>query len=132
MEIQRWQKSVGFSVKDFRELQVWQKAHQLTLAVYKLTASFPREELYGLSSQLRRAGSSIAANLAEGCGRNGDAELARFCSMAMGSASELEYHLLLARDLDLIPPKNYENLHQQTTELKRMLTAFMQKLNADR
>ncbi len=132
MEIQRWQKSVGFSVKDFRELQVWQKAHQLTLAMYKLTASFPREELYGLSSQLRRAGSSIAANLAEGCGRNGDAELARFCSMAMGSASELEYHLLLARDLNLVPPKNYEELHQQTTELKRMLTAFMQKLNAER
>jgi four helix bundle protein len=127
MEEERW-----LLVKDFRELKVWQKAHQLTLAVYQLTASFPREELYGLSSQLRRAGSSIAANLAEGCGRNGDAELARFCSMAMGSASELEYHLLLARDLNLIPPQDYEELHQQTTELKRMLTAFMQKLNAER
>jgi four helix bundle protein len=90
-------------MKDFRELQVWRKAHELTLAVYQITASFPREELYGLTAQLRRAGSSIAANLAEGCGRNGDAELARFCSMAMGSASELEYHLLLARDLKLIP-----------------------------
>jgi len=88
-------------VKDFRELQVWRKAHELTLAVYQITASFPREELYGLTAQLRRAGSSIAANLAEGCGRNGDAELARFCSIAMGSASELEYHLLLARDLKL-------------------------------
>jgi four helix bundle protein len=71
--------------EDFRELKVWQKAHELTLAVYRLTGGFPRQELYGLSSQLRRAGSSIAANLAEGCGRNGDAELARFCSMAMGS-----------------------------------------------
>ena len=88
-------------MKDFRELQVWRKAHELTLAVYQITASFPREELYGLTAQLRRAGSSIAANLAEGCGRNGDAELARFCSIAMGSASELEYHLLLARDLKL-------------------------------
>jgi four helix bundle protein len=86
----------GGEVKDFRQLKVWQKAHELTLAVYRLTATFPREELYGLRNQLRRAGSSIAANLAEGCGRNGDAELARFCSMAMGSASELEYHLLLA------------------------------------
>ena len=74
-------------MKDFRELQVWQKAHELTLAVYRATASFPREELYGLTAQLRRSSSSIAANLAEGCGRNGDAELARFCSMAMGSAS---------------------------------------------
>jgi four helix bundle protein len=122
----------GCAVKDFRELKVWQKAHQLTLAVYQLTASFPREELYGLSSQLRRAGASIAANLAEGCGRNGDAELARFCSMAMGSASELEYHLLLARDLKFIKSKDYEELHQRATELKRMLTAFMQALNADR
>jgi len=85
-----------------------------------------------LTAQLRRAGSSIAANLAEGCGRNGDAELARFCSIAMGSASELEYHLLLARDLKLIKPKDYEALNQQATELKRMLTALMQKLIADR
>jgi four helix bundle protein len=119
-------------VKDFRQLKVWQKAHELTLAVYQLTATFPREERYGLSSQLRRAGSSIAANLAEGCGRNGDAELARFCSMAMGSASELEYHLLLGRDLKLIKGKDYDALHQRTTELKRMLAAFMQKLNAER
>ena len=127
MEIQRCR-----PVKDFRELKVWQKAHQLPLAVYELTATFPREELYGLTAQLRRAGSSIAANLAEGCGRNGDAELARFCSIAMGSASELEYHLLLARDLKLIKPKDYEALNQQATELKRMLTALMQKLIADR
>jgi four helix bundle protein len=119
-------------VKNFRDLKVWQKAHQLTLAVYQLTASFPREELYGLRAQLRRAGSSIAANLAEGCGRNGDAELARFCSMAMGSASELEYHLLLARDLKLIPSKDYQALQERATELNRMLTALIQKLNADR
>ena len=119
-------------MKDFRELQVWRKAHELTLAVYQITASFPREELYGLTAQLRRAGSSIAANLAEGCGRNGDAELARFCSMAMGSASELEYHLLLAHDLKLIQTKDYDALDQRAVELKRMLTALLQKLNADR
>jgi four helix bundle protein len=119
-------------VKDFRELKVWQKAHELTLAVYQITANFPREELYGLTAQLRRAGSSIAANLAEGCGRNGDAELARFCSMAMGSASELEYHLLLAHDLKLIQTKDYDALDQRAVELKRMLTALLQKLNADR
>jgi four helix bundle protein len=119
-------------VKDFRELKVWQKAHELTLAVYQITANFPREELYGLTAQIRRAGSSIAANLAEGCGRNGDAELARFCSMAMGSASELEYHLLLAHDLKLIQTKDYDALDQRAVELKRMLTALLQKLNADR
>jgi four helix bundle protein len=119
-------------VKDFRELKVWQKAHELTLAVYQVTASFPRDEWYGLRAQIRGAGSSIAANLAEGCGRNGDAELARFSSIAMGSASELEYHRLLAKDLKLIPLQDYEVLHQRTTELKRMLTALIQKLNADR
>jgi four helix bundle protein len=119
-------------VKDFRDLQVWQKAHQLTLTVYRLTASFPRHELYGLTTQLRRSSSSIAANLAEGCGRNGDAELARFCSIAMGSASELDYHLLLARDLKLLNMPDYAALAQQTTEVKRMLTGLIQKLTADR
>ena len=119
-------------MKDFHELKVWQKAHQLTLAVYQITATFPREELYGLTSQLRRCSGSIPANLAEGCGRNGDAEFARFCSIAMGSASELEYHLLLAKDLRLLKPKEHNELSQRATELKRMLTALLQKLNADR
>ncbi len=120
------------AMKDFHELKVWQKAHHLTLAVYHVTATFPREELYGLTTQIRRSCSSIPANLAEGCGRHGDAELARFCSIAMGSASELEYHLLLARDLKLIKPKDYEELAQRTIEVKRMLTALIQKLYADR
>ncbi len=119
-------------MKDFHELKVWQKAHQLTLAVYQITATFPREERYGLTSQLRRCSSSIPANLAEGCGRNGDAEFALFCSISMGSASELEYHVLLAKDLKLIQPKDHAELSQRTTELKRMLTALFQKLKADR
>ena len=123
---------VSCRVKDFRDLQVWQKAHQLTLMVYRLTATFPRDERYGLTSQLRRSSSSIAANLAEGCGRNGDAELARFCSIAMGSASELEYHLLLARDLNLVNTADSAALAKQTSEVKRMLTGFQQKLTADR
>ena len=119
MEIQ------GIAVKDFHELKVWQKAHHLTLAVYQITATFPREELYGLTSQLRRSSASIPANLAEGCGRNGDAEFARFCSIAMGSASELEYHLLLAKDLKLVKPKDHAELSQRAIELKRMLTALL-------
>ena len=127
MEIQE-----SHAVKDFHELKVWQKAHELTLTIYQITASFPREELYGWTNQLRRSCSSIPANLAEGCGRNGDAEFARFCSIALGSASELEYHLLLARDLNLLKGKNYQDLTQRTTELKRMLTALLQKLKADR
>jgi len=119
-------------MKDFRQLKVWQKSHQLVLALYHVTASFPHEETYGLKAQIRHAASSIPANLAEGCGRDGDAELARFCSIANGSASEMEYHLLLARDLKLIQPNDYDQLAQQTTEIKRMLTVFVQKLNAER
>jgi len=118
-------------MKDFHALKVWQKAHQLTLAVYQLTSSFPRDELYGLTSQLRRCSSSIPANLAEGCGRSGDAELARFCSIAMGSASELEYHLLLARDLKMIPAGDYERVQTHLSEVKRMLAGFLPKLRAE-
>ena len=119
-------------MKDLRDLQVWQKAHQMTLLVYKTTNTFPRAEQYGLTSQLRRASSSVAANLAEGCGRRGDAELARFCSIAMGSASELEYHLLLSRDLRLLTETDHQKLHEHATELKRMLAGLLQKLTADR
>ena len=117
-------------MKDFRELKVWGKAHDLTLAVYRATSEFPREEMYGLTSQLRRASSSIAANLAEGCGRRGYAEFGRFCSIAFGSASELEYHLLLAFDLGLIKALDYERLSSGTVELKRMLAALVKKLKA--
>jgi len=117
-------------MKDFRQLKVWEKAHQLTMAVYHIT-TFPREQTYALASQMRRAASSIPSNIAEGCGRDGDAELSRFCSIARGSASELEYQILLARDLKLIQPKQYEQLSSQAVELKRMLTVLMQKLNAE-
>lgn len=100
------------------------------MAIYQVTASFPRDEIYGLTSQMRRAAASIPSNLAEGCGRNSDAELARFSSMAAGSASELEYHLLLARDLNLIQLNDYQLLAEQAIEIKRMLTVFIQKLSA--
>jgi len=112
-------------------LKVWEKAHQLTLEVYRATASFPREEAYGLTSQIRRASSSIGANLAEGCGRSGDTEFARFCSTARGSASELEYHLLLAKDLQFLPASLHEKLAADAVEIKRMLTALIQKLTAE-
>ena len=119
-------------MKDFRKLLVWQKAHQLTLAIYHVAATLPREETYGLVSQMRRAASSIPSNIAEGCGREGDAELSRFCLMARGSASELEYQILLSRDLKLIQSQEYQQLTQQTIEIKRMLTVFVQKLTAER
>ena len=119
------------AVKDFRQLKVWHKAHQLTLEIYRATATFPREEAYGLTSQIRRASASMGANLAEGCGRSGDIELARFCSIARGSASELEYHLLLARDLQFLQPSDHEKLAAEVIEIKRMLTALIQKLTAE-
>ncbi len=118
-------------MRDFRELKIWEKGHRLSLAVYKATMRFPREELYGLTSQIRRSCSSIPANIAEGCGRNGDTELARFLGIAMGSASELEYHLLLAHDLNLLETAEYRELAREVTEVKRMLTSFIQKLKAD-
>src|SRR5260370_25251455 len=118
-------------MKAFRKLQVWEKAHQLALTLYHVTASFPRDETYGLVSQIRRSASSIPSNIAEGCGRDGDAELARFCTIARGSASELEYQLLLARDLKLLQPGDDEALSQQTVEIKRMLAVLVQKLTAD-
>src|SRR5438552_16054515 len=118
-------------MKDFCQLKVWEKAHQLTMAIYHITATFPREQTYALVSQMRRAASSIPSNIAEGCGRDGDAELSRFCVMARGSASELEYQLLLSRDLKLIQSQEYEQLTQQTVEIKRMLTVLVQKLNAE-
>jgi four helix bundle protein len=114
-------------VQDFHELKVWEKSHQLTLAVYRETVPFPREERYSLTSQIRRASSSIPANIAEGCGRGSTAEF-HFLEVAMGSASELEYHLLLARDLGYLQITAYDPLHNATCEVKRMLAVFITKL----
>jgi four helix bundle protein len=117
-------------VQDFTKLATWQKAHSLVIAAYIATASFPKDELYGLTSQIRRACTSIPANIAEGCGREGRAELRRFLQIAQGSASELEYHLLLARDLKFLEQKDYDVLRGQLVEVRRMLTSFVQKLNS--
>ncbi len=119
-------------MRNFREVKVWEKAHRLTLDVYKATSTFPKEELYGLTSQIRRSCVSIPANIAEGCGRSGDAEFARFLQLSMGSASELEYHLLLAHDLELLKTSSYGRLVTLLIEVKRMLTAFIKKLRAER
>ena len=119
-------------MRDFRQIKVWAKAHQLTLEIYKTTARFPREELYALTSQLRRSSASIPANIAEGFGRGGNIELARFLQMGMGSAYEVEYHALLARDLHFINLDSYERLEEQIVEVKRMLAALLVKVRADR
>jgi len=118
-------------MQDFKKLTVWQKAHNLTLAVYKITAGFPKDELYGLISQIRRACSSIPANIVEGCGREGNVEFGRFLQIAMGSAYELEYHLILARDLNYLNAKDHENLNSQLSEIRKMLIAFKAKLKGN-
>ena len=125
------QRSDGAEMKDFRRLQVWQKAHLLTLKVYEATRKFPKEELYGLTTQMRKNSSSIPTNIAEGCGRGGDTEFARFLQIAMGSASELGYELILSRDLHYLSLDEYESLNQDTVEVKRMLAPFIRKLKAE-
>jgi len=119
-------------MKDFRDLKVWQSAHQITLSVYRCTRSFPREETYGIVSQLRRCSASVAANIAEGCGRSGNAEFGRFLTMAMGSASELEYFLLLARDLEYLTPEKHAPVAQEVRTMRRMLNKLLSKVQAER
>ncbi|MGB8885574.1 MAG: four helix bundle protein [Candidatus Korobacteraceae bacterium] len=118
-------------MKDFRDLTVWQRAHEITLAVYRCTRSFPREETYGMSSQLRRCSSSVAANIAEGCGRSGNPEFARFLTVAMGSASELEYFLLLAKDLEYLGEESHGAIAKDVGEMRRMLNRLISKVQAE-
>ncbi len=118
-------------MQDFRNLKVWKTAHALTLDVYALTTNFPRAEMFGLTSQIRRASASIGANIAEGCGRRGDPELLRFLQIAMGSPSELEYHLLLARDLKMMPLGDYEKSAQSVIEVKKMLGSLIHRLRVE-
>jgi four helix bundle protein len=115
-------------MQDFRNLKVWQKAHALTLEVYRGTRGFPANERFGLTSQLRRSCASVPANLAEGCARGGDADFARFVTIAAGSASETDYHLLLARDLNYLDEATYQPLLAQISEVKRMLNSFERTL----
>ena len=118
-------------MRDFRQIAVWQKAHQLTLRIYDVVQSFPSTEKFGLTTQITRASSSIGANIAEGCGRGGDGELCRFLKIAIGSAFELDNHLLLARDLTFISPESYSTLEHEVREVERMLGAFIRKIQSD-
>src|ERR1700676_4022704 len=111
-------------MRNYKDLRFWDEAHRLTLSVYKATQLFPKEERFGLTSQIRRASASIAANLAEGCGRRSDGEMARFVQIAMGSGAELSYHLLLARDLGLLNTTDYTRLETDLSEVMRMLSSL--------
>lgn len=118
-------------MKDFRQLRFWKRSHQLVLDIYHATRRFPFHESFGLTRQLRRSAFSVPANIAEACGRSrqtGDPEFRRFLRIAMGSASELEYELLLARDLDYVSKLDHARLEQQITEIKRMLATYLLRL----
>jgi four helix bundle protein len=115
-------------MEDFKDLKVWSKAHELTLMIYQKTRVFPKEEIYGLTSQMRRSASSIGANIAEGCGRRSDPEMKRFVQIARGSASELEYHLFLAKDLRFLSADEFSDLEAKILEIQRMLAALSQRL----
>ena len=118
-------------MQDFRKLKVWNKAHLVTLEIYKATAKFPQSEKFGLTSQMRRAAGSVGANLAESCGRVGQKDKARFFAIANGSASETLYHLILARDLGLVDGEKALELEQKVEEVKKMLSPLIQKLTTD-
>ena len=118
-------------MQSFRNLRVWEKSHNLTLCVYASSKAFPREEMYGLTSQMRRSSASIGANIAEGCCRKGDAEMGRFLQIAVGSASELEYQLLLADDLHYLCDPDYQRLETQVIEVKRMLSSLIRKVRTE-
>ena len=117
-------------MQNFKELMVWQKAYQLSLLTYQITSTFPYSEQFGLTNQIRRCATSIAANIAEGCGRGSDADFKRFVQMAIGSVCELECHFMLARDLKFLKEKEFTLVHESFTEIRKMLIALRQRLKS--
>ncbi len=116
-------------MKDYRKLSVWEKSHQVVLDVYKTVASFPKEEMFGLTSQMKRSAASIPTNIAEGCGRKSEKDFCRFLIISFGSANELEYQVILAADLEFIDAENANILLDQMEEIKKMLSGLISKLN---
>ena len=116
-------------MKDFRQLIVWEKAHSATLSAYRLLRTFPVEERFALADQIRRAAVSVPSNIAEGCGRDSDRDFARFLKISAGSASELEYQMLLARDLGYISADDCSHMNTRLNEAKRMLNSLIQTLD---
>ena len=111
-------------MQDFTKLKVWQKAHNFTVNLYRITSSFPKEERFGLTNQIRRASISIESNLSEGCGRNGDKEFSRFIDIAQGSAYEVRCQLFIARDLEFLSVDSFKLLLDKIDEVSRMMIAF--------
>ena len=115
-------------MRDFKELMVWRRSHQLAIDIYRATQEFPREEVFGQVSQIRRAAASIPTNIAEGCGRKSNAEFANFLNIASGSASEVEYELLLAKELGFITDSQYLQMSKEIRAIRSMLSTLMTRL----
>ena len=115
-------------MQDYKKLKVWKNSHELTLLVYRKTANFPKEELFGLISQIRRASSSVPTNIAEGCGRNSAKELSHFLNISLGSANETAYLLLLSKDLDYLNDEDYKLLENNVEQIKAMLINLISKI----
>jgi four helix bundle protein len=115
-------------MRNFQELNIWIKSHSLTLKIYSVTQSFPKEEMFGLISQMRRSSSSIPTNIAEGCGRNSNPDFKRFLTMATGSSSELEYQLILCKDLKYLSESNFKELSNELIEIRKMIYSFIKNI----
>jgi four helix bundle protein len=115
-------------MQNYKELRVWEKAHLFTLKVYEISKAFPKDEIYGLTNQLRRAASSVPANIAEGCGRNSQNEFAHFLNTALGSANEAEYFLILSKDLTYLDEEKFLELSENINEIKGMLISLIGKV----
>lgn len=116
-------------MRNFKKYDIWVLSHALTLKIYEITNSFPKEEIYGLISQIRRATSSIPTNISEGCGRESDTEFNRFLTIAIGSASEVEYLIILAKDLNYLNEDSFNKLNEDINTIKRKIYTLKQKLN---
>lgn len=117
-------------MQNYKDLKVWEKAHEFTLGIYETTKSFPKEEIYSLTNQLRRSAASIPANIAEGCGKNSKLDFANFLNIALGSANEAEYYLILSKDLKYLSVENFDTLFKIINEIKAMLIALIAKVRA--
>lgn len=117
-------------MQNYKDLKVWEKAHLFTLLTYQETKSFSKEELYCLTSQLRRSATSVPANMAEGCGKKTNPELAHYLNIALGSSNESEYYLLLSKDLQYLSDEKYIALNLLINEVKAMLIALINKVRS--
>jgi four helix bundle protein len=115
-------------MRNFLNLEIWKRSHQLTLKIYKVTKYFPKEELFGLTGQMRRSASSIPSNIAEGCGRNSNPQLAHFLQIACGSCSELQYQIILSKDLFYITEEVFNELHTDVVDIRKMIFGYWDKL----